>query len=36
MKPTNEREQIEREIQEQKQKSRERIHHAVNPKRHFD
>jgi hypothetical protein len=36
MKPTNEREQIEREIQEQQQKSRERIHCAVNPKRHFD
>jgi hypothetical protein len=36
MKPTNEREQIEREIQEQEQKSREHIHCAVNPERHFD
>ena len=27
---------LERDIQEQKQKSREHIHRAVNPERHFD
>ncbi len=33
MKPTNEREQIEREIQEQNKKREQHIRRAVNPKR---